>query len=243
MDLWRTLAGKKPYLLLMNTDFDRFGSALVERYFQRSLFYGMYPSMFSHNAADNPYWKNPAWYNRDRFLFQRYQPLIKEIAEAGWQPVTRATSDNPNIFVERFGPRPDGTIYFTLYNGSATSQDTRLHVTFDPPATEFRCIATEMLSGIRLPESVTGWPIQLEPQTAAAIKVQSVPRFLEVTVLTHEAVQLVLDAPVGTVLVLEHSINLVQWLALGTNTVEVRPFPWLDVSATNQLQRFYRIRR
>ncbi|HWI60101.1 MAG TPA: hypothetical protein VNZ22_22940, partial [Bacillota bacterium] len=72
MSLWRTLSGRKPYLLLMNTDYNTFTSDLVERYFQRSLFYGIFPSMFSHNAADNPYWQNPKWYNRDRPLFKKY---------------------------------------------------------------------------------------------------------------------------------------------------------------------------
>ena len=43
MSLWRTLAGAKPYLLLMNTDYDVFTPEMVERYFQRSLFYGMFP--------------------------------------------------------------------------------------------------------------------------------------------------------------------------------------------------------
>ena len=67
----------------MNTDYERFGTNYVERYFQRCLFYGMFPSMFSHNAADNPYWRNPAWYNRDRPLFKKYIPLIRRVAEAG----------------------------------------------------------------------------------------------------------------------------------------------------------------
>src|SRR5947207_10447358 len=57
MCLWRTMSGQKPYLLLMNTNFDTFSPERVEKYFQRSLFYGMFPGMFSHNAADNPYWQ------------------------------------------------------------------------------------------------------------------------------------------------------------------------------------------
>lgn len=43
----------------------RFTPDHVERYFQRSLFYGLWPGFFSHNAADNPYWQNPKWYDRD----------------------------------------------------------------------------------------------------------------------------------------------------------------------------------
>lgn len=60
MNLWRTLAAAKPYLLLMNTDYDRFGSDLVEKYFQRALFYGMWPGFFSPNAADDRYWETPS---------------------------------------------------------------------------------------------------------------------------------------------------------------------------------------
>jgi hypothetical protein len=114
--LWRTLSGQKPYLLLMNTDYDVFTPPLVEQYFQRSLALGFWPGMFSHNAADNPYWQNPKWYNRDRPLFKQYLPLIKRVTEAGWQPVTAARADVPELALERFGPGPDSMGYLTLWN-------------------------------------------------------------------------------------------------------------------------------
>ena len=104
MSLWRTMSGQKPYLLLMNTDFNAFTPDLVEKYFQRSLFYGIFPSMFSHNAADNPYWQNPSWYDRDRPLFKKYIPLIKQVAEAGWQPVTEARWSAPTILWPQGSP-------------------------------------------------------------------------------------------------------------------------------------------
>ena len=113
----RTLSGKKPYVLLMNTDFNKFTSEFVERYFQRSLFYGMFPSMFSANAADHAYWETPAWFNRDRPLFKKYIPLIKTVSVAGWEPVTYARSSNPAVFVERYG-----THLFTLRNDSVAPQ-------------------------------------------------------------------------------------------------------------------------
>lgn len=144
MNLWRTMACRKPYLLLMNTDFDKFTFELIERYFQRSLFYGMFPGMFSHNAADNPYWRNPDWYNRDRPLFKKYLPLIKRVAEAGWQPVTAATCDNRNIWVERFGPDANGAVYFTVFNGTMSPQAAKLQV------------EREIL---RLPKAITEWDL------------------------------------------------------------------------------------
>jgi hypothetical protein len=122
MNLWRTASGAKPYLLLMNTDYDKFTPEFVEKYFQRALFYGMWPGFFSHNAADNPYWLNPKWYNRDRPLFRKYIPIIKRVAEAGWQPVTGATCDNERIWIERFGTVAGGAWFITLHNGSEQAQ-------------------------------------------------------------------------------------------------------------------------
>jgi hypothetical protein len=123
LNLRRTMSGQKPYLLLMNTNFDKFTSPLVEKYFQRSLFYGIYPSMFSVNAADSPYWDAPRWYNRDRNLFVKYIPIIKRLSAAGWEPITQAHSANPAVYVERYGSR-----LFTVLNDSSQSQTTTLTI-------------------------------------------------------------------------------------------------------------------
>jgi uncharacterized repeat protein (TIGR01451 family) len=110
----RTLAYQRPYGLLMNTNFDNLTHDLVEDYFQVSLFYGLYPSMFSHDAAKDPYWDDPSLYNRDRDLFKRYIPLIRRLNVAGWEPVTYATMDQDGVYIERFGDWPD--LHFTLRN-------------------------------------------------------------------------------------------------------------------------------
>jgi hypothetical protein len=172
MSLWRTMSGGKPYLLLMNTDYDVFTPEMVERYFQRSLFYGMFPGMFSHNAAENPYWQNPKWYNRDRPLFKKYLPLIKRVAEAGWQPVTCAECDNPRIFVERFGPDQTGTLFITLFNDTNSKQDGK--VSFDSLSLGLGSLvsAREVISTNHL--AGTGvWPVSLEPQEAKVVEVMS----------------------------------------------------------------------
>jgi hypothetical protein len=77
--------------------------------------------MFSHNAADNPYWHNPAWYNRDRALFQKYIPLIRRVAEAGWEPITHAIAEGG--WVERYGKRT-----FTVFNPSSTERTIHLRI-------------------------------------------------------------------------------------------------------------------
>ena len=113
----RALSNQKPYGLLMNTDFDSFGQDMVERYMRTALFYGVYPSMFSHNAASDRYWDDPTLYERDRPLFKKYVPLIQSVNLAGWQPLTYARTSDERVYVERFGAWPD--LYFTLRNSSA----------------------------------------------------------------------------------------------------------------------------
>ena len=88
----------------MNTDYARFTPELVERYFQRCLFYGVWPGFFDEEATSkDPYWVSAKkWYERDRPLFKKYIPLLCRLTGAGWQPLTHASCDNANILVERF---------------------------------------------------------------------------------------------------------------------------------------------
>jgi hypothetical protein len=167
MCLWRTMSGQKPYLLLLNTDYEAFQPELVEKYFQRCLFYGFFPSMFSHNAADNPYWRNPKWYHRDRELFRKYQPVIKRVAEAGWQPVTNARCDQPGIWVERFGPAPAGTIYLTLFNDTAEAKSGRITVDWGALGLAPGSTARELLTDKTLRAEAGGFAVSLGPQQAA----------------------------------------------------------------------------
>lgn len=170
MNLWRTMAGAKPYLLLMNTDYDLFTSAMVERYFQRSLFYGMFPGMFSHNAADNPYWQNPKWYNRDRALFKKYIPLVKQVAQAGWQPVTHATCDNPHMWLERFGPDSTGTQFFNVFNDTDAPQSGRLRIEPSMLPGNTPVMIQELVAG-KLVGSSNNVKVDLGPQEVNVIAV------------------------------------------------------------------------
>ncbi len=113
----RALAGGKPYCFLMNTVFEDLNEDLVERYMKRSLAYGMFPGFFSHNASEGHFFKRPDIYNRYRLLFKRYVPLCRRVAEAGWEPISLAHSDNPQVHVERFGDR-----YLTVFNDGDAEQ-------------------------------------------------------------------------------------------------------------------------
>ncbi len=113
----RALCKGKPFCFLMNTHFDEFGPELVEKYMKRSLAYGMFPGFFSPNASTGHYFTRPELYNRDRALFKKYVPLCKRVAEAGWEPLPFARSNNEKVYVERFGQR-----YLTVFNDSPQTQ-------------------------------------------------------------------------------------------------------------------------
>lgn len=125
MNYRRALCYQRPYLLLMNTVFDLFKPEWVELYFKRCTAYAVFPGFFSHDASSDVYFSRPALYNRDRPLFKRYIPVIKALSAAGWEPVTWARSENPKVYVERFG-KPGGPLYLTLLNDSHQRQKATL---------------------------------------------------------------------------------------------------------------------
>ncbi len=114
----RAMSKGKPYCFLMNTRFESFSHELVEKYMKRCLAYGMFPGFFSADASGGHYFTRPELYNRDRPLFQRYVPLCKRVAEAGWEPITQARSSDEHVYVERFGAADRGSRYLTVFNDS-----------------------------------------------------------------------------------------------------------------------------
>lgn len=110
----RLMAAKKPYCLLQYGDMTQEEQA---RYVKRCLFYGFYPS---NQAAPSGgwYWAFPPVVERHRDIFAEYVPLIKQVAEAGWEPLTLASSDNKDVWIERFGSGE--RVYLTVFNPTET---------------------------------------------------------------------------------------------------------------------------
>lgn len=126
---FRAMSGKKPYLMLMNNRYE--DASVMEPYFQRSLFYAVFPSMFIGHAGMNEtaYFSNPAWYNRDRHLFKKYIPLIRRLDEAGWKPVPHASADVEAVRIERYGSGKRHNLAITLHN--TTDQPQRVTLRLD----------------------------------------------------------------------------------------------------------------
>jgi hypothetical protein len=171
MGLIRAMCAQKPYLFLMNTDYDAL-EPYVERYFQRCLFWGMYPSMFSPvaSSSDDAYWIAPRWYNRDRALHRKYQPIIRRVAEAGWQPITLATTDTPGILLERFGPNEAGETFITVFNDG--KEQATATVTVNASLAK-GAVATELVSGQAVTLTAEGdavrFEVALEAEGCAAL--------------------------------------------------------------------------
>lgn len=117
----RSLAYQRPYGFLMNVDFNTMSYEMVEQYMRVCLFYGIYPSMFSRNASEDNYFTLPQFYQRDRPLFKKYIPLIREINKSGWEPVTYAYTNDKDVYIERFGDIRKG-LYYTIRNVSDTQK-------------------------------------------------------------------------------------------------------------------------
>ena len=162
----RTLCAQKPYLFLQNTQFEPFGP-YVERYFQRCLLYGMYPSFFSPDASTGNYWTLPELYNRDRELHRKYQPVIRRVGEAGWQPITLARADTPGILLERFGPNAAGESFITVFNDGSEVQTARVRL----DASLGAAAATELLSGQTLALTDGTFEVTLAPEACLAVMV------------------------------------------------------------------------
>jgi hypothetical protein len=178
MNFRRALCRQKPYCLLMNTDYAKFTPELVERYFQRCLFYGIWPGFFDQEAASkDPYWgSGKKWYERDRPLFKEYIPLLRCLTTAGWQPVTHARCDNPKILVERFGPEPDGTVFLTLLNDTADTQSGTVTADLKALGLKQPSSPRELVSGNAASPSGHGWQVSLRPQQAEVLRFGPAPQ-------------------------------------------------------------------
>ncbi len=97
-------------------------AADVFAYLRQGLLLGYFPGF------NGTYWDNSTLYERDRGVFQQYMPLIKKVAQAGWQPVNYATSSNSTILIERFGNPSGGTFYITTQNPGTTTSSFQLTI-------------------------------------------------------------------------------------------------------------------
>ncbi|MBR4171486.1 MAG: hypothetical protein IKR48_07530 [Kiritimatiellae bacterium] len=154
----RALCRQKPYCYLMNTDFTKWGYEESERFMKRSLAFGFFPGYFSADASTDQYFQNPEWYERDRPLFKKYIPLVRRVAEAGWEPLTGVTTSEGKLHLERFGTQP-GNSYLTVFNPTKTPQRDILR--FRKQDTS--CRVKELLTGQEQEWTKDGLAVEIAP--------------------------------------------------------------------------------
>lgn len=163
----RALCRAKPFCYLMNTDFTKWTAEYTEKYMKRSLAFGFFPGFFSADASTGRYFTNPALYERDRPLFKKYFPIIKHVAEAGWEPLTQVASDNAALAVERFGT-PPGVCCLTLFNDSKKEAATALLTqTLLPGPLTVR----DLVSGQALDWPASGLRLTLPPEEVRVFEI------------------------------------------------------------------------
>ena len=126
--LRRTMSYQKTNSNILQWDQSGYNSitnGAVENYLNDQMFYGMFPSLEHANDGgsyvDNGrYWENATLYERDRELFKKCIPLIREISAAGWAPIPYATCDNPDMKFERYGTL-SRVLYYTIASRNSTT--------------------------------------------------------------------------------------------------------------------------
>ena len=164
----RTIIYHKPYVTLLKGNYEQaIGRPEMELFHKRCLAYGVFAGFFdwppSGLGPGGCYWYHSRYYERDRDIFRKYQPLSRQLALAGWEPVTFARSSEPRVFVERFGPTEDGIVYLTLLNEDANPQQTTL--TIDAKALKLNPAtveAVDLVSGGRMKLNVKGSVLSAE---------------------------------------------------------------------------------
>ncbi len=169
MNFRRAMSRQKPYCLLMNTDYRKFTPEIVERYFERCIFYGVWPGFFDEEAASkDPYWASKsAWYERDRKTFKRYIPLLRKVTAAGWEPVTLARADNPAMWIERFGKADGRDCCLAVHNSSDSPQEGIIVPDAGLRELSSRKEVQDLVTGEKCPRSDKGWRVRLKPYQTA----------------------------------------------------------------------------
>jgi hypothetical protein len=126
----------------------------IEQYIKHQMFYGFFPGIATIGGEEKAgykgwkrYFGTPAQYERDRPLFKKYIPIIRELCAAGWEPVTGARTSEADVLIERFGSWEENNLHFSLRNAGEKAASFSVLVEA-PPGTE--AAARELVSGAEI---------------------------------------------------------------------------------------------
>jgi hypothetical protein len=176
LDFKRIISFQKPIVFLLNEGlndkaFTEAPYTGYEIYFEKMMAYGFFPSFFSVDASNDPYWKDKNKIENGRPFFRKYIPLIKEISAAGWEPLTAARTKTENIRIERFGEGK--MVYFTIRNNG--TDDARCDILIDPGKIKIkgRITANEIVTGKTVIISSNKLTVDVPSGRTRVIKIES----------------------------------------------------------------------
>ena len=183
----KTICHHKTFATLLKGNYAKLGSGEIELFMKRCLAYGVFPGFFdwppSGLGPGGTYWDHPEYYERDRHLFRKYQPLVKMIAAAGWEPLTFARTADAGLQVERFGAMEQGHVFFTVLNDSTEPVRSSLTVAADKLkllAKDF--VVFDEVAQRRLGCEAAGGtltiPLELPPQSVALLHIAKAADFV-----------------------------------------------------------------
>ena len=171
---FRAQAGRKLVTFLQEmTNISLWTNLMTAKYLARSCAFGIMPSFYASSIPSTPaYFDYESggvyWRERDRALFQQYIPIIRKLSQAGWEPITLATADDSEVFLERFGVE-----YFTVFNPSASSKT--VTVTYLPAAINIS--GKELISGGAVTWANGQATVTVGPECVAVLEIPAKVQF------------------------------------------------------------------
>lgn len=110
-------------------------------------------------------------------IYQRYVPVLKRLSGAGWEPITLAATNDPEVLVERFGSWKTHNLCFTLFNRSDKNKEfvvrlDRKGLGLDRPR-DLRMVDIVENANLNAPiNEAGGFTLRLGPQDTKAFAVQ-----------------------------------------------------------------------
>jgi hypothetical protein len=153
----RTLLATKPYSPLLNTRFEKLPATFMTDYFHRSAVWGIFPSFFNGDYFEEGVWKTARFFDipelceRVRPLYKQFIPILRRMHNAGWEPVTLARTQTPDMQIERYGPGQGQETLLAVFNAGKTAVEAKLSI----DATALKLPATATAALLVNPQALT----------------------------------------------------------------------------------------
>jgi len=181
----RTICRQKPFVTLLKGNFSQLTGEDFALYMKRCVAYGVFPGFFdwppSGLGPGSRYWDHAEWYERDRPNHRKYQALCRQLAEAGWEPLTLARSSEADLGVERFGKADGGEVFFTVLNERPDAADAIISIPaggLPKDSLVVDEVALRWLPAKNVPGGATEIPLHLGPESLAVLHVAPTERLV-----------------------------------------------------------------